>query len=56
MTNRLVTLKELADDWNRTIQEYGVDPKEFALSLAYGLACAYDEDEEREVRRVVGLE
>lgn len=56
MANRLITLEEAAAEWDRIMKESGIDPKEFVLALAYAAACAYDEDEERQVREIMGLE
>lgn len=56
MANRLITFEELAADWDRTVKESGIDPKEFALAIAYSLAHAYDPEEERQVRVLMGLE
>lgn len=56
MANRLITFEELVADWDQTVKESGIDPHEFALALAYSAACAYDEEEERQVRILMGLE
>lgn len=56
MANRLLTIEEFAADFDRMVKESGIDPRVFFLAMAYAAASAQDEDEQRRVRVVLGLE
>lgn len=56
MANRLITIEQLAADFDRMVKESGIDPREFFLAIAYASASAQDEDEQRRVRVALGLE
>jgi hypothetical protein len=56
MANRLMTLDEVAADFSKLMSDFDIDPKEFVLALAYAAASAQDENEERQVRVILGLE
>ena len=46
----------MAADFDKMVKDSGLDPREFVAALACMAAHAYDEDEETEVRRMIGLE
>lgn len=56
MANRLITIEEASADFSRTCQENGISEREAFEVIAYAAASAYDEDEQRQVRKILGLE
>lgn len=54
--NRLITMKELTAGFNKMLRDNEISEREVCEVLAYGITCAYTEDEQRQVREFLGLE
>jgi len=56
MPNQLITMEEMAADFDRICLENGVTPQEFFGALRHAAATEYDADEDARVRKIYGLE
>ena len=51
-----MTMAEIAADFSKTCAENGISEQKAFEVFAYAWAAAYDEDEQRQVREILGLE
>lgn len=56
MANSLTSIEQLAADFDAMCIRESLDPRTVFEVMAYAVACAEDEDEQRQVREIVGLE